>query len=619
MGAAVDEPDPSRHPSTSSPDPLPARPPRTRRRAFVRTALAVAVAAMGVVNLLSALLSHPPERLLTLRRLVPTDVLDTSRTFTLLAGALLLVTAWGLRRGKRRSFVLALFLCAISVPVNLLKALDVEEATLAAGMLFALGVSADAFRVRSAEMSFRGLRARVVWAIVALTAYVALGSWWLELRIGHHVSLARMAADAGYELFGIGAPVALVPHTAPAAARRIAEWYARSLPLIGFVLVLGTALAALRPARHRRRHRVERERVRAILHAYGDSTVASFALDDDCDYFFSRNGRAVIAYHFVGDVLLAIGDPVGPAEELPVLLADFARHCEASDWTFAFFQARPEYLPLYRARGWSPLHLGEDPVLWTDRFSLEGADVGDARRAVRKAERAGLEVIAFGAGDRPFDPDGADRALYDELRAISAAWVARHGAEKGFCMGRFDPERLRASWLVVARAGAGGRVEAFVTWEPIWARNGWSLDLMRRRDDSAAGVMELLIVRSVEAAKARGEGMLSLALSALASVEDPAAGAPAEPQAIARARVLLRRHLARFYDFEGLFRWKRKFAPAFEDRYLVHPGTLPRVALALVRAQSPGGLRAYARALWPRRSPAGGGAPAVSDPAARTS
>jgi hypothetical protein len=26
-------------------------------------------------------------------------VLDTSRTFTLLAGALLLVTAWGLRRG----------------------------------------------------------------------------------------------------------------------------------------------------------------------------------------------------------------------------------------------------------------------------------------------------------------------------------------------------------------------------------------------------------------------------------------------------------------------------------------------------------------------------------------
>src|SRR5438132_12965356 len=99
------------------------------RRGF----LAFAVATMGLVDLFSALLSHPSDRLLALRRLVPTDVLDASRTFTLLAGALLLVTAWGLRGGKRRAFVVALFLCAISVPVNLLKAFDFEEASGAPG------------------------------------------------------------------------------------------------------------------------------------------------------------------------------------------------------------------------------------------------------------------------------------------------------------------------------------------------------------------------------------------------------------------------------------------------------------------------------------------------------
>jgi len=76
-----------------------------RRVDLRRTLLALAVAAMGVIDVLSALLSHPPERLLALRRLVPTDLLDTTRTFTLMAGALLLVTAWGLRRGKRRAFV----------------------------------------------------------------------------------------------------------------------------------------------------------------------------------------------------------------------------------------------------------------------------------------------------------------------------------------------------------------------------------------------------------------------------------------------------------------------------------------------------------------------------------
>src|SRR5262249_8643525 len=155
-----------------------------------RLFLSLAVAAMGVIDLLSALLSHPPERLLALQRLVPTEVLDSSRTFTLLAGSLLLVTAWGLRRGKRRAFVAALFLCAVSVPVNLFKAIDLEEATVASLLMFALGVSSDAFRVRSRELSFAMLRSRALWAVAFLLAYVAIGSWTIEYRSGMAGSFA---------------------------------------------------------------------------------------------------------------------------------------------------------------------------------------------------------------------------------------------------------------------------------------------------------------------------------------------------------------------------------------------------------------------------------------------
>ena len=56
-------------------------------------------------------------------------------------------------------------------------------------------------------------------------------------------------------------------------------------------------------------------------------------------------------------------------------------------------------------------------------------------------------------------------------------------------------------------------------------------------------------------------------------------------------------HLSRFYDFKGPFRWKKKFDPEFEDRFLVYPNplSLPQITLALVRAQSPGGLRTYFR------------------------
>src|SRR5262249_57861804 len=126
--------------------------------------------------LFSASFPPPWARLRGPPRRGPPDVFDRSRTFTLLAGALLLVTAWGLRWGKRRAFVVALFLCAISVPVNLLKAFDFEEASVAAGLMFMLGISGDAFRVKSREISLTALRSRAVWAVLALALYAVGGA-----------------------------------------------------------------------------------------------------------------------------------------------------------------------------------------------------------------------------------------------------------------------------------------------------------------------------------------------------------------------------------------------------------------------------------------------------------
>jgi len=564
------------------------------RRFTARPLLALAVAAMGIVDLLSALLSHPPERVRALRHLVPTDVLDTSRTFTLLAGALLLLTANGLRRGKRRAFAMALFLCALSVPVNLLKAGDVEEATTAATLMFLLGLNAQAFVVKSREFSWRTLRVPALGAAIAVGVYAFGGCWLVEWMYGTRgdASFARAVQEALYQLFGVGEPALAV-----ARSHHIVRWYLGSISLVALTWIVGLAAALLRPARHFGRHRADAQRVRELLRVHGDSTVAAFALDDDVDWFFSANGRAVIAYRFESDVLLVIGDPIGPPEEIPSLLDAFETFCREHDWTFAFYQARPERLAHYRSRGWRAVHVGEDPVLWTDRFSLEGAAMGNVRRQVGKLQRQGYEVRHFVPGRRSFR-DAPDHArLVETLRGISAEWLhGREGGEKGFCMSRFDPAELEEVWLAIAWHPATGQIEAFCTWTPVWARRGWALDLVRRRRDSPTGIMELLVTRSVEEARAHGDTMLSLSLSALVKV-DPATGEPDSSPAADPARAFLIERLSRFYDFQGLFRWKRKFAPAFEDRFLVFadPLALPRIALALVRAQTPGGLLSFVR------------------------
>ncbi len=567
---------------------------------------------MGVVNLLSALLSHPPERLHALLRLVPTVVLDTSRTFTLLAGVLLLLTAWGLRRGKRRAFVAALFLCALSVPVNLLKAFDFEEATFAAGVLFVLGLLGDAFTVKSREISLRAIRSRTLWAALALVAVAVLGCLWVRIEVAGDASFRRAGAEALYRLFGIGEPTVLIEGGSVVRHHRMVRWFLGSLPLTSLTIVVLAGLSALRPVAHRGRHRAEVERTRALLREHGASSVSAFALAPDADYFFSENRRAVIAYRFESDTLLAIGDPIGPAEEVPPLLRAFELFCREHDWQFAFFQARPELLPAYREMGFRALHIGEDPVLHAERFSLDGSAIGEVRRAVNKLRGAGLAARMFLPGRSGFDPARDPDGLYEQMRAISSAWLrTRPGGEKGFCMGRFDAATLRESWVAVAWDPARRRVEAFLTWVPVWGRRGWALDLMRRRSDAVPGVMEYLVAVSVEEARGRGDEVLSLSLSALARAGDGAAGEPpaAEPAGTEsaacprgeiesdRTRAFLMEHLARFYDFQNLFRWKAKFQPEFEARYLVYPGplALPRIALALVRAQSPGGLISYLR------------------------
>ncbi|HTK32170.1 MAG TPA: phosphatidylglycerol lysyltransferase domain-containing protein [Candidatus Saccharimonadaceae bacterium] len=578
-------------------------------RPLVRHLVALAVAAMGTIDLLSAYLSHPSDRLLAVRRLIPTEVIDTSRTFTLLAGALLLVTAWGLRRGKRRAYVTALFLCAVSVPFNLLKAFDFEEATLAASLMFVLGVSAEAFGVRSRELSLRALRSPALLALLGLLVYAVLGCWFIGTRYGHGVTLNGAMTEAGYRLFGVGDSVIVLPRGLTHVEHRVASWFLDSLSVIGITLLTTLALLALRPVQHRGRHRAETADVAGLVRRYGDNSVAAFALAPDSDYFFSPNRRAVIAYRFESDTLLVIGDPIGPAEEIPPLLVSFERHCREHDWQFAFFQARPELLPAYRRCGWRALHIGEDPLLWTDRFTLEGSSVGELRRMVRKLDRQGLEARMFLPDENPFDPENDPDGLLEQMRDISAEWLrSRHGGEKGFCMGRFDPHALNDVWLSVAWNPAARRVEAFCTFVPVWGRRGWTLDLMRRHADSLSGSTEFLVVKSVERARQRGDAMISLSLSALAKVADepaptapgtePAAAAPASDAAADdRGRQFLMDALARYYDFKNLFRWKKKFNPVFEDRYLVYPETLalPRVARALLRAQTPAGLLSYLR------------------------
>jgi lysylphosphatidylglycerol synthetase-like protein (DUF2156 family) len=239
--------------------------------------------------------------------------------------------------------------------------------------------------------------------------------------------------------------------------------------------------------------------------------------------------------------------------------------------------------------------VGSEALIRPSEFQLAGKSRADLRYAVRRSEREGV-TISFAPG-----PEVLARHA-EQLRAVSGRWLqSRRSPELGYSLGTLatltDPD------IVVGLAfNAGGLLEAFVSWLPVPARKAWTLDLMRRKPDSTYGVMEALIVRSIEEASRRGIVELSLGMTPRTIATREVSGG------MDRAMRAMYWGLDRFQRSKSLHRFKAKFSPTWEDRYLAVPGpsVLPEVIVALVRAHLPplsGAAAAIRSAVASPRSP----------------
>src|SRR3954452_2893550 len=125
-----------------------------------------AVGLVGLVSVASALSPAMAGRLGTVQQVLPPFAPAAARVATVVTGAALLLLAGGLRRGKRRAWLLAVALAAAVTVLHLVKGLDVEEATLSAGALALLLVTRRSFPGEPDPRSWR----RVAVTVVVSTA-----------------------------------------------------------------------------------------------------------------------------------------------------------------------------------------------------------------------------------------------------------------------------------------------------------------------------------------------------------------------------------------------------------------------------------------------------------------
>lgn len=519
----------------------------------------------GLLNVYSVVGRGRPERVNLLREAFPLEVVELSRSATLLAGFTLVVASLNLYRRKRLAFWIVSAAAAFSAIFHLTKGPHYEEALFSAALLGVLYISRRSYTVRSRRPNWRGAIKRVGIAVALALAYGMAGFRFLESRdFGANFNWQESFRYSLDFLTLRGNP-GLRPHT------HHARWFLDSLSLMASTAYLYSLFVMFRPVLYQlRTHPLEVERADQFVKRFGRSSLDFFKTRPDKSFYFSEEGVGFVAYSVGSSYAVALGDPVGPEEGIGDLMAGFTRYCEDNGWGVAFYQVMPDFLASYQKLGFKRLKIGDDAIVEMAGFSLEDKARKPFRAKVSQLEKAGIKA------EYHQPPIGAQ--LMAQVREVSGEWLQIPGRrERRFALGMFDEEYLSSTPVFTASDGEG-RVLAFVNLIPSSRPGEATADLMRRRSKAPNGIMDYVFVKLLLYLKDEGFKYFNMGMSPMSGFHAHEEAAPEE-----RAIHAFFQHLNFLFSFKGLHAYKAKFATAWEPRYLIYRNILdlPRVALAL--------------------------------------
>jgi phosphatidylglycerol lysyltransferase len=517
--------------------------------------LAIFTFLSGVVMLASGATPAAAGRLGLLNRVLPLGLIELSHFAGSIVGAALLLLSQGLARRLDAAYVLTVAAMAIGIVVSLMKGADYEEAAILAAILLVLWRARPAFDRRAALFD---TRLSPGWIAALLAALVA--STWLGLFAFKHVEYSNelwwqfeLHAEASRMLRAtVGAGVTLL--------------------LFAFARLIGYA-----PHEATTPTDADIDAAAAIIAAQ-TVTFPSLVFLRDKAVLFNEDKSGFVMYGVQGRTWAALGDPVGPPQQMGALIRLFLEKCDDFGGIPVFYEISREHLDRYADVGLVLVKLGEEARVDLKAFTLEGSQGKKFRSAIHRLEReqATFRIV----------PAGQAAGVMDQLRAVSDDWLARRaGGEKGFSLGFFEPEYIARFPIAVIEQG--GRIVAFANLWPGAERLELSMDLMRYDDRAPKDVMDALFAHVMSWGKEQGYRWFAMGMAPLSGFET----SPVAPL-WNRLASFLYEHGENVYNFQGLRAFKQKFDPVWQPRYLAYPGGL-RLArvLADVAALIAGGYR----------------------------
>ncbi|HTM93188.1 MAG TPA: lysylphosphatidylglycerol synthase domain-containing protein, partial [Flavisolibacter sp.] len=328
------------------------------RKLFFRATPVLFTFTLGLVNIVSAVLPPIHHRLNLLRAYLPLDAIHASTLLVLFIGMGLLVTSAFLLRGLRNAWIVAIVFSCFSLIGHLTKALDYEEAFVAAFTLLVLFSTSGQYRLHS---SGKWLKAGFKTSAIGFAALMIFG--WVSF---YFVDAKHFDENFTWQqsLLHTVKNILLVEDNSLHPVTRFANeliWLVRGISFLNWAFLF---LCMIVPQFKKQTiNENAREKARFLLEEFGNSAIDYFKLYKDKLIFLSDIHEAFISYRVAGGFAIVLEGPVCNEEFRIEVLQEFERHCRTMGLKPAFYRVDESSIHLFDQLRKNKLLIGQEAVM----------------------------------------------------------------------------------------------------------------------------------------------------------------------------------------------------------------------------------------------------------------
>ena len=489
----------------------------------------------------------------------------------------LLVVAFNLYQRKRRAWLISVIALSVSLFIYLGLHYHIVTVVIIIMQIYALCIlllSQDFFRRPSGIISVKNAGIMAGLILVAVFFNAATGYFVLRGNVEAPLSFSKSLSGTIGMIFDPGEGI---------LQGRTYELF------IFFFVWLSIAVCIFMMLRtaaiNKSFTKTRQERARELVKKYGQNSVSYLALEEDKNLFFGKDADGVIAYGIVGGTVVVLGDPICAPDDFLILLAEFKSFCSDSSFECVFLGTTDVFIEQYTMLGYSHIKCGEEARFYLPEYSLSGGKMANLRAKINKANTDNIKTVEYKPLEKR-DPD-----IEKKMHLISQQWLKdKKSGQLGFTQGSLgldDPMDRRYFYAT----GENGEIVAFHIFTPFAGMNGYGADITRRVHDAPRNVTEKINLDAFMVFKEEGVEWGTMGLAPLVN-EHPDSGEDEGSKLLE----FVYEHFNRFYGFKALYLAKDKYHPTvWVPNYFVYSTkTLtPEMAFAIVKIQSPGGIKDY--------------------------